>query len=326
MKNTLWIAICACFAAAFAAGDTSKLGVDVKKIGGANVSPVSGKTYTLKWIDDFDGTTLNTNNWNHHTANLGNHQIFVRRKENAVVKDGNLHMIVRKEDKQYTGDIEPWHTENDRVTSYYTATELNTNGKQAFKYGRFEMRAKVPCSYSIWSAFWTVGANRGWPWGGEIDIYEAVSGNKDGRYRDAEYHSCLHWADPTVPNNIGWGTNHSIPKGTAKDNPVWNRTDTKLVYGETFQLPSFHDGKGEKLHDKWRVYGMEWNDKTITFYCDDKVYSTMDITHESMREAYHQPHHIILSNSLGGEWAGYPNDRTVLPQEFVIDWIKVWQE
>ncbi|MCL1909639.1 MAG: hypothetical protein FWG05_01750, partial [Kiritimatiellaeota bacterium] len=85
---------------------TAKLGVEKKKVGDTNVSPISGKTYTLKWIDDFNGNSLNTNNWVYETKNLNKWQIFVKRPQNVEVKDGNLHLIVRKEDKQYTGDIE----------------------------------------------------------------------------------------------------------------------------------------------------------------------------------------------------------------------------
>ena len=310
-------------AANVAATSVAKLGANKKRIGDTNVSPISGKTYTLKWIDDFNGNTLNTNNWSHETKNLNKWQIFVKRPENVVVKDGNLHLIVRKEDKEYTGDIESWHTEDDRVTAFYTAGCINSNGKQAFKYGRFEIRAKVPYSYSLWPAFWTMGINRGWPWGGEIDIYEAVGGNKDGRYRDAEYHSSLHWSDPSLPNTLAWSTNKEIKKDAP--DALWNSTDTKMVHGSTFQLPSFKEGKGEKLADDWHIYGMEWTDKYIKFYYDGEVFQTVDITKESMREAYHQPHYILLGNALGGEWSGYPNENTVLPQTFLIDWVKVWQ-
>ena len=304
-------------------GDISQLGIDKKKPGDENVSPISGKTYALKWIDDFEGDSLNTDNWVYETRNLNKWQIFVKRPQNVEVKDGNLHLIVRKEEKEYAGDIEPWHTEADRVTSHYTAGGINSNGKQAFQYGRFEIRAKLPYSYSLWPAFWTMGANRGWPWGGEVDICEFVGGFKDGRHRDAEYHSCLHWADPSLPNNLAWGTNKEIPKD-APDS-LWNSTDTKMVHGATFQLPSFKDSGGQKLADDWYVFGMEWTEKHIKFYCNDAVFQTVDITKESMREAYHQPHFIILNNFLGGEWPGYPNEKTVLPQSFIIDWVKVWQ-
>ena len=309
--------------AAAAEGDTSKLGADKKTVGDTNVSPISGKIYTLKWLDDFSGESLSMDNWTHQTRS-SKPQIFVQRPQNVEVKDGSLHLIVRKEDQQYTGDIEPWITEDKRVTSDYTAGGINSKDKQAFQYGRFEIRAKLPYSYSLWPAFWTMGVKRGWPWGGEIDIAEFVGGTKDGQYRDAEYHSCLHWSDPAVPNERAWGTNKYIPQD-APDS-LWNLTDTKMYHGAQFRLPSYAEGKGEKLADAWHVYGMEWTDKEIKFYCDDTVFHTVDITKTSMREAYHQPHYIILNNHLGGDWPGFPNEKTVLPQEFVIDWVKVWQE
>ncbi len=43
---------------------------------------------------------------------------------------------------------------------------------QSFKYGRFEMRAKIDTRSGLWPAFWTLGNEGEWPENGEIDIME----------------------------------------------------------------------------------------------------------------------------------------------------------
>nr|AIA89543.1 CAZy families GH16 protein [uncultured Dyadobacter sp.] len=47
-----------------------------------------------------------------------------------------------------------------------------TRGLHEWKYGRFEMRAKLDTQPGMWPAFWTLGVKGQWPSNGEIDIME----------------------------------------------------------------------------------------------------------------------------------------------------------
>ena len=73
-------------------------------------SPISGDEYTLKWIDDFNGNTLNETNWKYLTKNCNQSEESVNRKENVTVSGGSLYLAAKKEDKTYTGDADPWNT------------------------------------------------------------------------------------------------------------------------------------------------------------------------------------------------------------------------
>jgi beta-glucanase (GH16 family) len=84
-------------------------------------------------------------------------QYYTSENRNALVKDGMLIIESRIE-----------NTTPSRAA--YTSARLVS--KRAFKYGIFEMRARLPNGRGSWPAFWLLSANRpvNWPMDGEIDI------------------------------------------------------------------------------------------------------------------------------------------------------------
>lgn len=123
--------------------------------------------YTLVWEDEFDGTSVNLDNWTFETGatGWGNNELQnYTDGENAEIVDGKLVITARKVD------------DNTEVGSY-TSSRMVTLGKQEFKYGRMEIRANLPEGRGIWPAIWMLGSNItsvGWPACGEIDIMEYV--------------------------------------------------------------------------------------------------------------------------------------------------------
>lgn len=111
----------------------------------------------------------------------GEVQHYTNRTENAVVEEGILKVIARKETFTDQG-----------VTKQYTSARLNS--KFAFTYGRVEFRAKVPTGVGTWPAVWMLGQNinekgawwynqgmgtTNWPACGEIDILEHWGKNQN---------------------------------------------------------------------------------------------------------------------------------------------------
>ena len=140
----------------------------------------------LVWSDEFDGTgAVNLINWFHQTQlpNEGNWyngeiQHYTNRQINSYVSNGSLNIIAKKE--TYT---------DQGITKQYTSARLNS--KFAFKYGRVEVRAKLPTGSGTWPAIWMLGKNiiepgnywsndygtASWPACGEIDIMEHWGSN-----------------------------------------------------------------------------------------------------------------------------------------------------
>lgn len=149
----------------------------------------------LKWEDNFDGETLDEDFWTYEVGNghaqgipgWGNNELqYYTAGENARVEDGNLIITVREE---------PRH---DAYGSYnYTSTRMITKDKVTMRYGRVEIRAKLPGGQGLWPAFWMLGADIDdiyWPWCGEIDIMEFIGGHVD------TVHGTVHG-----PNHFGGG-------------------------------------------------------------------------------------------------------------------------
>jgi beta-glucanase (GH16 family) len=283
--------------------DTSKiLGFDKKTPGDTCVSPYTGKEYVLKMIDDFDGDKLDEKIWSYNKYNSADElQAYI--PENVEIYGSNLHLVAKKEKSiKYKDGSEQG------IPADYTSGKIVSQGKFNYQYGRCEIWAQIPKGPGFWPAFWSMGELRGWPWGGEIDYLETVGGSDQwgNVYRDGQFLASLHWCAPEVEPKDAWGG-----KGTQHDS-----------FGK-YDLPNRQNGQvfGEEYH----LFGAEWTKEKIISYVDGMKISEYDITGQSMREAFHQPHYILLNLAMGGQWAG-PVDDSTLPAEFKIDWIKVWQE
>lgn len=148
----------------------------------------------LIWQDEFNANgSPNASNWGFNIGTgdngWGNNeaQYYTDRLDNAIVEDGVLKLIAKREDFQ---------------GSEFTSARLITSGKFEFTYGRVDVRAKLPAGGGVWPAIWMLGANFGtvgWPACGEIDIMEYV-GNNPG-----EISSALH-----TPSSSGATINHHV--------------------------------------------------------------------------------------------------------------------
>ena len=124
----------------------------------------------LVWSDEFDGTTLNLDNWTYELGdgcpNLcgwGNNELQEYTDDNHRLENGMLIISAKK-----------------GSNSNYTSSRIITKGKKEFQYGRIEARVKVPSGAGMWPAFWALGNDietNSWPNCGEIDIVEYVGKN-----------------------------------------------------------------------------------------------------------------------------------------------------
>lgn len=135
----------------------------------AEITPPPG--YQLVWHDEFDGKSINLQNWTYDIGGWGwgngEAQYYTDRKENARVEKGML--IIEALQEKYED-------------SYYTSARLKTQGLQNFQYGRIEARLKVPEGKGLWPAFWMLGSSfngSNWPDCGEIDIMEYIGKEPD---------------------------------------------------------------------------------------------------------------------------------------------------
>ena len=247
-----------------------------------NISkPLISSEWKLVWSDEFNDEGLpDSTKWNYDAGGdgWGNNELeyyTANRPENARVANGNLVITARKE---------KWKNRD------YTSARLVTKGKGDWKYGRIEVRAKLPKGLGTWPAIWMLGSPTPlkWPDDGEIDIMEHVG------FDPGVIHASIHCKK----------YNHVI--GTQKT-AVTNVPDC---------MDNFH------------VYTVEWNADSLSVLVDEKKYFIFKNEHSSYDAwPFDQPMHLLLNIAFGGNWGGQKGvDDTILPQQMLVDYVRVYQQ
>ena len=249
--------------------------------------------WELAWSDEFDQPGLpDPAKWGYEEGFVRNAELqyYTRgRQENARVEDGMLVIEGRKErykNPKYRPESTKWIAS--REYADYTAASLTTQSTASWRYGRVEVRAKIPQGKGVWPAIWMLGVDKehvGWPACGEIDIMEFVG--KD-------------------PNHI-YGTVHYAT--AKKHKSSHGKLETDSPYAD------FH------------IYAMEWRPDRMDFFFDGTKYHAFQIDEAGKGEdnPFRRPQYLILNLALGGSWGGEMDD-TVLPRKFQIDYVRVYQE
>jgi beta-glucanase (GH16 family) len=284
-----------------------------------SIAPLDGAEWQLVWADEFDGIALDRTKWTPEQSCWGGgnneRQCYTDRPENIAVEGGYLYLKARRE--RFTGPDRPSEiatNPNPMVTREYTSGKVRTRGLHAWKYGRIEVRAKVPAGQGMWPAVWMMPADYaygGWPLSGEIDILEAVN-------LGAKCRECAG----TV------GENRTVSALHFGNRPPDNRVADRKTPLPDLSLPS-----GE-----FHTYAVEWGEGLIRFLVDDRVHFTVPrerwFTGSSLAKGnpnapFDQPFYVMANLAVGGKWPESSNEKglaqNALPNQFVIDWIRVYQ-
>ena len=172
----------------------------------------------------------------------------------------------------------------------YTSAKITTESKGDWQYGRIEVRAMLPRGRGTWPAVWmlpTLDRPLSWPADGEIDVMEHVG------FRQGWVHGTLH-------TELFNGMNGK------------QKTDSVFV---------------ENADSTFHVYAIEWDEKGIDWYVDDKKYNSIRWEEYPEEEwPFDKPFHLILNVAVGGNWGGkYGVDDTIWPQEMAVEYVRVYQ-
>lgn len=242
--------------------------------------------YQLVWSDEFDGTTLNTANWNIEVNGNGGGnqelQYYTSRPTNLRVENGIL--IIEAHKENYQG-------------KRYTSARINTMNKQTFLYGKIEARIAFPSGGGTWPAFWMMGQDYsrvGWPACGEIDIVEHV-GNEPNMNTHA-----LHY-----PYKSG-GNCWSVQK---QHENIENQYHTYAIewlqeeeYGRDI-IRFLYDGQLQAVQSE-----------------------TLENMDNEFFWPFNKPHFILLNMAIGGSMGGQVNEQIFnQPIQMKVDWVRVYQ-
>lgn len=169
----------------------------------------------------------------------------------------------------------------------YTSTKITTKSKKEFLNGYIEARAKLPIGQGLWPAFWMLGAN----------ITE-IGWPKCGEIDILEY---VGREPHTVYTTLHTQDSHG------------NSVNTKKTF-----LAAIENG--------FHTYGIDWTKNKIDFFVDKKlVYHFEPTPKNGDTWPFDKPFYVILNLAIGGNFGGFKIDDSVLPQQFTIDYVKVYQ-
>lgn len=242
--------------------------------------------WQLVWNDEFEGDRVDTGKWSFQVGDgcdiglcgWGNNELQSYTTSNATVEGGKLVITAKRES---IGGKD------------YTSTRMRTVNKGDWKYGRFEIRAKLPPGQGFWPAIWLLPTDRtygGWAASGEIDIVEARG------QTPRTVLGTLHYGN-TSPNNQSSGGAYSLPSG--------------------FFTDSFH------------TFVLEWSEGRMLWYVDDVFYQVQtewNTVSAPFPAPFDQRFHLLLNVAVGGDFVGAPDGTTTFPQAMEVEYVRVYQK
>jgi beta-glucanase (GH16 family) len=244
----------------------------------AGPQPAAG----LVFNDEFDGTAGSPPNSATWSPTVGakwgvNELECYTSSPNNVLLDGHGHLsLIARREASCGG-------------TSYTSGRVETRDKRSWRYGYFEIRAKMPTGAGMWPAIWMLGPNgiTEWPASGETDIVEVVSG-EPGRV-----HTNVHGINAAGTH---WEAGWAGP-------------------GRSYDYP------GGNLADGYHTYGLDWSANALRYYFDGILVRTISKSDVPVW-LWDKPFYLILCVAVGS--TGGDPARGTFPQEMSVDYVRVY--
>ncbi|KAA1470751.1 glycoside hydrolase family 16 protein [Dentipellis sp. KUC8613] len=131
------------------------------------------------------------------------------------------------------------------------SARISTRGKKSIRYGRVEVKAKLPRGDWLWPAIWMLPEDNKygpWPLSGEIDIMESRGNGPKYPAQGSNY----------VRGSLNWGPLTWL-NGVSKTFGWWNLR--RSSYDKDFH-----------------TYALEWSDKFLRIYVDSRLTHMLELT------------------------------------------------
>jgi len=242
-------------------------------------------TWSLTWSDEFDGTgTPDAGKWDRPEYNRRNNDEGPDGwwlKEDSYL-DGEGHLVIR------VRQIDNRNADSDNHD--YATGAVRSRGHFAQRYGKFEIRCRLPSQPGWWVAFW---------------LFSDTVGNVDGSGEDG--------TEIDIFEGFGWTDNvqHALH---------WDG------YGDEHQSIS-HKVNMLGIREGYHVFTLEWDSSEYVFFIDDvetwrtraggvsKVPAYVKITGELSTEDW----------AITEYWANDPGN-AAYPDYFLVDYVRVYRK
>lgn len=266
----------------------------------------AAEAYVLTWSDEFVGDTLDSNVWT-QDARMGTGGDLSTNWNNADVANGNFTML-----STYNG------------TKYEVPNTYTTLGNMSFRYGRLEVRAKLPFGAGAFPSFW-------------LATKDALGGEVDPVYT-AEIDMLEVFGQNGNTNSVVANAHKHYKKGTANGETV--SVDMHIQYKNVVDNAlSAIVSDTEAYH----VYALEWTPERITASVDGTVYMEIDLSvnfdsneytslyGKTDMSQFHAPMSIMINNHMftpensQSKYTYNGTDEIVTPMQYDIDYIRLYQ-
>ncbi|MFT7561984.1 MAG: beta-glucanase (GH16 family), partial [Flavobacteriales bacterium] len=282
-------------------------------IGAAIASIAHAQVGQLLWEDNFDGTSLNNNQWNinegdgcPNLCNWGNGELQWYSGDNIAVNGGNLVFEARDEPQLSTA----------HNGKRFSSAKINSKGHLSVQYGMIEARVQVPTmGIGLWPAVWLLGADgNSWPSVGEIDMME-MGHRRDGIIEAG--HGSADLNNYVGSNSIFWHQDACVP-----GNPT---CAAHTSFGKDNAYES-----ATPLSNRFVTYRLYWTETNQRFTVEDNgIEHTM---HESGigegMDAFKRPYYLLLNLAVGGFFTDALSDAEVqapFPGQMLVDYVRVYE-
>lgn len=230
-------------------------------------SAVAAANYCVVLQDHFNTPTIDPQIWKHDLTLGGGgnweFQWYVNNRTNSFIEDGVLYLrptltadLLGEDKVMNGGNVDLWadgctsngfygcqrSSNGANIINPIRSALLRTQNSVSIKYGKVEIRARLPVGDFIWPALWMLPKHNvygGWPASGEIDIMESRGNTAGPGFSGREsFGSTLHWGPDVNGNKY----------------PLTNQ--------------EYKSPKGD-LSDDFHTYGLEWTKDSIKTYIDD---------------------------------------------------------
>jgi beta-glucanase (GH16 family) len=256
----------------------------------------------LIWSDEFNYKGHpDPEKWGYEEGYVRHNELqyyTVNRLENARVDGNNLIIELRKETP---ASFYPTSINDDYHR--YTSASVNTRNTAAWKYGRFEVRAKMPQGKGTWPAIWFLSPIR----------TPNIPGPPLPRKPDGQ-----EVEGPPRPQG------GESDQGEIDLMETWGSEPGKSaihIHGTPGERPS-KTVEVDDMYNKFHVYAMNWYPDHIDFFLDNEKVLTYT-KDQKTGWAFDKEMYLIMNIAAGGPDEPAPDD-SKLPQYMTVDYVRVY--
>lgn len=331
------------------------------------LSTVSAQDYELALDENFD--TFNLSLWQHQLSLGGGgnweFQYYTNNRSNSYVQDGLLYINATLLADEIgdagvaSGSLNIWgSTPADYCTGPFffgcmrqggqpnilnpaKSASLRTVQSFSFRYGKVEVRARLPKGDWLWPAIWMLPRYNdygNWPASGEIDIMESRGNGPNYQFGGRnQFGSTLHWGpDWTTNSFLKTHQIHTSSIDLSDDFHVYG-----LIWNETY-IGTYIDREDQVVLDVpinqsfWELGGWgtsrqnPWQSRGNAAPFDSEMYLIINVavggTNSYFPDGAGKPYNNTDPEAMNNFWSARDQWYPTWTQPMAVDYVKVWRQ